>query len=104
MPNEYDYGRKKENLVAKRLRSAGAKVKLSRGSRGSADLKANFPTKKWQVQVKSSRTDEPTIPSKKELANLKRAADRSGATPVVAKVRGNKVQYTSARNGRKLKP
>ena len=47
---KYEYGREKEIVVAKRLRGSGAKVKLSPGSRGAADLDVAFPTKseKWR--------------------------------------------------------
>ena len=56
--NQSKFGAKAEKKVADQLRRAGAKVKRSPGSRGAADLKAEFPAKTWQVQVKSSRTNE----------------------------------------------
>jgi len=49
--NRSRYGRKAEERVAKALRSRGAKVKVSPGSRGAADMKAIFPVvflnKRW---------------------------------------------------------
>lgn len=103
MTNQYKYGREKEIVVSKRLRGSGAKVKLSPGSRGAADLDVVFPTKKWKVQVKSSRKGEPANHSRKDLGRLKSSATKTKATPVIAKVRRNKAEYISARNGRKLK-
>jgi len=83
MTNQYKYGREKEIVVAKRLRGSGAKVKLSPGSRGAADLDAEFPTKKWKVQVKSSRKGEPANPSRKDLGRLKSSATKTKATPII---------------------
>jgi len=103
MGNQYKYGREKEIMVARRLRGSGAKVKLSPGSRGAADLDVEFPTKKWKVQVKSSRKGEPANPSRKDLGRLKSSATKTKATPIIAKVKRNKVEYISARNKRKLK-
>jgi Holliday junction resolvase len=102
--NQYKYGRNKEKFVAKKLRKKGAKVKLSPGSRGAADIEATFKTKKWKVQIKSSRNGNPANPRPKDVGRLKASATKSKATPVIAKVRGTKVKYTSARNNRKLKP
>ena len=49
--NRSRYGRKAEERVAKALRSRGAKVKVSPGNRGAADMKAIFPvvflSKRW---------------------------------------------------------
>lgn len=104
MVNQYKFGRNKEKLVAKKLRTKGAKVKLSPGSRGAADLEATFKTKTWKVQVKSSRNGKPANPKPKDVGRLKSIATKSKATPVIAKVIGNIVKYTSARNNRKLKP
>ncbi len=104
MTNQYNYGRKKEHLVANRLRNKGASVKLSPGSRGAADLVARFDTKTWLVQVKSTRSGTPASPTAANLGNLKRSATNSSATPVVAEVSGKKVKYFSARDGRELKP
>ena len=83
MGNQYKYGREKEIMVARRLRGSGAKVKLSPGSRGAADLDVEFPTKKWKVQVKSSRKGEPANPSRKDLGRLKSSATKTKATPII---------------------
>lgn len=99
------YGSSHEQKVARQLRGHGAKVKLSPGSRGAADLKASFPSgKSWNVQVKSSRSGTAPSPSTKELGRLKISASGSGATSVVAKKTPKGTTYTSARSGRKLKP
>lgn len=103
--NQYGYGRKKEIKVAKSLRGRGASVKVSPGSRGAADLKVKFsPSRKWNVQVKSSRSSSPASPSSRDIGRLKISAARSGATPVVAKVTPRKTTFTSARTGRILRP
>ena len=103
MPNQYKYGRAKEQLVARKLRARGAKSRLSPGSRGPADLKCKFPAgTKWNVQVKSTRKGQPKAPSAKELGRLKSKATKIGATPVVAKVVRNKATFGSARSGRNL--
>ena len=101
----YEYGREQEERVARSLRARGAKVTLSPGSRGSADLKAEFPDgPTWNVQVKASESGIPASPSAKDLGRLKQSSTKSGATPVVAKVTPDQIEFTSARDGRKLTP
>lgn len=103
--SQYKYGRDKELKVARSLRGRGASVKVSKGSKGAADLKATFSTgKKWNIQVKATRKGTPASPSAKDLGRLKQGATRSDATPVVAKVTRKGIGYTSARSGRKLNP
>ena len=99
------YGHRQEQKVTRQLRGHGAKVKMSPGSRGAADLKARFPSgKSWNVQVKSSRSGTPASPSAKDLGRLKISASRSRATPVVTKVTPKVISYKSARSGKKLNP
>jgi len=99
------YGRRQEHKVARQLRGHGAKVSMSPGSRGAADLKARFHSgKSWNVQVKSSRSGTPASPSARDLGRLKISASRSSATPVVAKVTPKGTSYRSARSGRQVKP
>ena len=43
MTKQYKYGRKKEQKVAGTLRSRGASVKSSKGSKGAADLTGILP-------------------------------------------------------------
>ena len=101
----YEKGRNEEVKLARSLRSKGASVKVSKGSKGAADLKAKFPTgTKWNIQVKSSRKGAPASPSAKDLGRLKQGATKSGATPVVAKVTPKGTGCASARSGRKLSP
>lgn len=103
--NQFGYGRRKEHQVAKSLRGKGASVKVSPRSRGAADLRVSFsPTRKWNVQVKSSRGSSPASPSSREIGRLKISASRSRATPVVAKVTPKRISYRSARSGKKLSP
>jgi len=103
--DEYSYGRAKEKKVSQLLRTKGASVKTSKGSKGAADLKVTFSTgTRWNIQVKSSRRGTPASPSTKDLGRLKQGATKSSATPVIAKVTPKGVKYISARSGRKLTP
>lgn len=103
--SDYEYGREKELKVARSLRAKGASVKVSKGSKGAADLKATLSTgKKWNIQVKATRKGTPASPSARDLGRLKQSATKSGATPVVAKVSRGKVTYSSALSQRNLKP
>ena len=105
MPDQYKYGRDKEQKIARSLRARGASVKVSKGSKGASDLKATFSTgRKWNIQVKSTRKGTPASPSTRDLGRLKQSATKSGATPVVAKVSRGRVSFSSARSGRKLTP
>ena len=105
MTKNYKYGRDKEKQVAATLRSRGASVELSPGSKGAADLKAVFPTgTKWNVQVKSTRSGEVRSPTTKEVGRLKQGATKTSATAVIAKVTPEGIEYKSARTGRTLTP
>lgn len=105
MTKNYKYGLDKEKKVAQTLRNKGASVKISPGSRGAADLKVTFRTgTKWNVQVKSSRSKTVASPTKKDIGRLKQISNKSNATPVIAKVSPKRIEYISARSGRKLNP
>lgn len=101
----YGFGRRQEEKVARSLRARGASVQLSPGSRGAADLRAEFPTgTNWNIQVKSSKRCVPASPSNLDIGRLKQSSTKTRATPVIAKVTPQGVEYTSARSGRTLKP
>ena len=103
--SQYEYGRDKELKVARSLRARGASVKVSKGSRGGADLRIEFSTgTKWDIQVKSSRRGVPASPSTKDLFRLKQGATKRGVTPVIARVTPKGATFISARSGRKLTP
>ncbi|MCH7701535.1 MAG: hypothetical protein IID37_07590 [Planctomycetes bacterium] len=102
--NQSKFGTKAEKKVADQLRRAGAKVERSPGSRGAADLKAEFPAKTWDVQVKSSRTNEAAELTAQERTRLNRKASQDGATPVLAQVTPEGVEFKSTRSGRRLTP
>lgn len=103
--DQYKYGRDKEKEVAKSLRQKGAKVELSEGSKGAADLIAKFPSgTKWQVQVKATRSGSAASPTAKDQGRLKQVATKSSATSVIARVSPKGIEYESARSGRKLIP
>ena len=103
--SKYEYGRDKELKVARSLRAKGASVKVSKGSKGAADLRVEFSTgTKWDIQVKSSRRGTPAPPSRKDAGRLKQGATKRGATSVIAKVSRGKVTYSSALSQRNLKP
>ena len=103
--NQYRYGRKKEQKVAQALRNKGARVSVSPGSRGAADLVAKFPSgTRWDVQVKSTRSGVAASLSSKQAARLKTVAAHRRSTSVVAKVGPRQIVYESARSGRTLNP
>ncbi|MGH9953099.1 MAG: hypothetical protein ACRD5J_15895 [Nitrososphaeraceae archaeon] len=80
------FGREAEYIVALYLRFVGWQVRLSKNSRGPADIIAVFNSrnnqKKWLIQVKSSRK----IPRIKgyEIVRLTAAATIAGGDPIVA--------------------
>ncbi|MBI2018997.1 hypothetical protein HYS96_04845 [Candidatus Daviesbacteria bacterium] len=98
-------GLKAEDRVANSLRRAGASVQQSPGSRGSADVIANWKSgKEWMTQVKYSGLGKPAGLSSRERQNLVSRAERNDATPILAQVTPTKIEYTSAKTGRGLKP
>jgi|CZCB01.1.fsa_nt_gi Holliday junction resolvase len=103
MGNTYSKGRKAEQQVAQILRRAGASVKVSPGSRGAADLHADFGTKKWDVQVKAGK-NAPTQLTGIDKQRLNSKATKNNTTPVLATVKNGKVEFRSNRCGRKLSP
>ena len=105
MTEQYKYGRDKEKKVAQSLRNRGAKVKVSPGSKGAADLKVKFSTgTKWNVQVKSTRKGEPAKALSKDIGRLKQSSSKSKATAVIANVTQKGIAFKSASTGRKLTP
>jgi len=103
--DQYKYGRDMETKIARSLRARGASVKVSKASKGAADLRVEFSTgTKWDIQVKSSRMGTPSSPSKRDMGRLKQGATKRGATSVVAKVTPKDTIFTSAKSGRKLTP
>ena len=104
MSSEYAYGRGKEKRVASQLRKKGYKVNISKGSKGAADIVAKRRSKKWVIQVKSSRKAGGAKMSPNERRRLKIKARKKNATPVLAEVIRNKIRYQSIRIKKKLKP
>lgn len=99
MASQKGYGMRKEDQLADFLHRRGATVGLSPGSRGAADLKAEWPNGlRWHVQVKASRAGKPASPSPGELGRLRRGAARAGAIPVLAEVLGNRVAFWDVRS------
>jgi hypothetical protein len=79
--------------------------RVSPGSKGSADLKATFPSgTKWNVQAKSTRSSKPEQPSGHDLGRLKQSSTKTRATPVIANVTQSGIEFKSASSGRTLKP
>jgi hypothetical protein len=80
------FGREAEYIVALYLRLIGWQVRLSKNSRGPADivaeLESNKKQRKWLIQVKSSRR----IPRIKghEILRLIAAASNAKGDPIVA--------------------
>lgn len=102
MKDKYTFGRNGEQAVARQLRKEGASVAVSPGSRGAADLTADFASRTWLVQVKTSSTDKPGSCTRQELGRLKQIATRTGATAVVATKTTAGTEFRSARDGRLL--
>ncbi|MCG8405380.1 MAG: hypothetical protein MI923_09300 [Phycisphaerales bacterium] len=102
--NQTKFGTKAEKKVADQLRRMGAKVERSPGSRGAADLKVKFDKKTWDIQVKASRTNEAAELSARDRQRLNSQANRDNATPVLAQVTPNGIEYKSTRSGRKVDP
>lgn len=103
--DRYSYGREQELKIARSLRRKGAKVELSPGSRGAADMTAEFPTGTTRkIQSKASQRGTPASLRAKDLGRLKQISTKSGATPVIAEVTSEGIDYFSARSGRRLKP
>lgn len=101
--NNYENGRRAEQRVARILRQKGASVQVSPGSRGSADLKAQFPRKTWLVQVKSGVAPAKSLKGT-DQQRLNQTATKRGATPVLATVTESGVEFRSTRCNRRLKP
>jgi len=98
-------GKKAEDRVASSLRRTGANVQQSPGSRGSADNIATWNGgKKWMTQVKYSGVGKPAGLSSREERNLVSRAEKNNATPVLAQVTPDRIEYASTKTGRKLKP
>lgn len=104
--NQYNFGRLKETKVARKLRNAGARVQLRKGSKGSEDGLAKWPSgRKWLFQSKATRQGSPNQPSSKDLGRLKQKAKRIDATAIIAEVFGSgKIKFISAKTKRELKP
>ena len=81
-PSKYSKGRSAEEKVALELKAEGYKTKLSKGSRGIADIIATKRGTKKFIQVKSGSAKI----SKSDRAKLRRMAKRHGADDVVANV------------------
>lgn len=98
-------GTRAEKRVASYLRKKGASVRISPGSKTSADIIAKWPSgRKWFVQVKSSSKGLPSSLSSKERKNLIERAKRNGGTPVIAQVIRGRTIYKSARTEQRLVP
>jgi Holliday junction resolvase len=98
-------GLKAEKRVAFSLKSKGANVFISPGSRGSADVIGKWNNgKKWFVQVKYSGKNNPANLSLREKNNLISKAKRNNGTAVLAQVTPKKISYFSVKKNQKLKP
>jgi len=98
-------GSKAEKKVASYLKRKGAKVEISPGSKGSADIIAKWSSgKRWLIQVKSSSRGKVKSLSSKERHNLLQRAKRNKAVAVKAEVVRGKINFKSIKSGRELKP
>lgn len=76
------FGRDSEITIAVYMMSKGWNIKLSKGSKGPADIYASKGSKVWYIQVKAS-TKVPRIKGA-DIIKLENLASLSGACPVVA--------------------
>ena len=102
--SQYRYGRRKEQLVARSLRSRGYKCQISPGSKGSSDIHCVKGRRKWKVQVKATRGSRPPRINPEGRRRLKIQATKTKSIPVIAEVIRKKITFRSLRSGRKLKP
>lgn len=79
-------GYEREYAAARYLKSCGAeKVYVSKGSHGIGEIKVIWPNQAcWKIQMKSSISGKPRLPSPEDRRRLKIAAARSRRTvPVI---------------------
>ena len=104
--SNYDCGIINEKLVAKKLRQLGAsKVVISPGSRGPADIEAQFPSgKKWSLQIKSTCRPSNKVKNltSSEKIRLRKHANRKKSTPIVGKVKNGNIDLSYLNSGRKV--
>jgi Holliday junction resolvase len=76
------FGREGEFVVSLYLRSKGWNIRLSKGSRGPADITAIRKSTKWLIQVKASTR----IPKLKgyEVKRLVQLSEAANGSPIVA--------------------
>lgn len=107
MKNNQNYfcGIDSEKIVAQKLRKMGAsRVAISPGSRGYADVVAEFDSRKrLGVQVKATCQDGGRVKnlSKSERKRLLKESKRDGITPVIAKVNNGKIESMKYANSNK---
>jgi Holliday junction resolvase len=101
MKNQLKYGRSKEKTIATKLKQKGCSTTLSPASRSPSDIKVRG-RKRWNIQVKATRKNQPPHLSPEERRRLKIQARKENAVPVIAQVKRGKVTFRSVRTGKKL--
>lgn len=103
MSKEYKYGRRKELQIGEFLERRGHKWWRSPGSKGPIDIFVVKTSRKWAIQVKSTRKD--LLSSKdcfpdNEWGKLIRAARQFMGKPILALVSRNYVVFYSIPDGK----
>jgi Holliday junction resolvase len=99
------YGYAAEGSIASYLRSRGAEVRLSNGSRGPVDVFAQWGKhRRWVIQVKASRDGSARMPGPDERERLIVASREWRARPVVALREYGRTTFLDARTLQRVTP
>ena len=85
-----EYGKLAEYLVANHLLKRGYEVRVSKNSKGFADILA-WNEQRLLIQVKASAKSAHI--KAREVSGLQRAAENSNARAIVAVVVGNELEF-----------
>lgn len=90
--SNYAVGRKVEQSIAQQMRSSGCSVKVSKGSRGPADMVAIDKSSgvKYSVQVKSSLQQNNVHVPSKDISRLEQFSKKNNSIPLVVQVNKNR--------------
>lgn len=97
------YGYEVEASIALYLRSRGATVRLSNGSRGPFDIFAQWnENTRWVIQVKASRDGSARMPGPDERERLIAASRALRARPVIALREYGRTTYIDSRTSQRV--
>jgi Holliday junction resolvase len=99
------YGYEAEVSIALYLKSCGAEVQLTNGSRGPYDILAQWGKRKcWVIQVKASRDGSARMPGPGERERLIVASRKLRAWPVIALREYGRTTYLDAWTLQRVNP